>query len=142
MQDDIGQVNYVATTILANREAGQNLKDQAVLFRASHHSAMLEVELARRNIPFIKFGGLKFIEAAHVKDMLAILRWAENPVDRVTGFRVLQLLEGIGPSTAGKAPGRHRAGTLHRALAGFRAPAAARQHCETFGLDAGSGSTP
>ena len=61
---------------------------------------MLEIELTRRNIPFVKFGGLKFLEAAHVKDLLAILRWAENPRDRVAGFRVLQLLPGIGPATA------------------------------------------
>ena len=73
-----------------------------MLFRTAHHSAMLEIELARRNIPFVKFGGLKFIEAAHVKDVLAVLRWAENPADRVAGFRVLQLLDGIGPATAGK----------------------------------------
>ena len=73
-----------------------------MLFRTSHHSAMLEIELTRRNIPFVKFGGLKFIEAAHVKDMLAVLRWAENPADRVTGFRVIQLLPGLGPATAAK----------------------------------------
>ena len=78
------------------------LKEQAVLFRTSHHSALLEIELSRRNIPFVKFGGLKFLEAAHVKDLLAVLRWAENPLDRMTGFRVLQLLPGVGPGTAGK----------------------------------------
>ena len=78
-----------------------------MLFRTSHHSAMLEIELTRRNIPFVKFGGLKFIEAAHVKDVLAVLRWAENPTDRVTGFRVLQLLDGIGPATAGKVLDAH-----------------------------------
>ena len=79
---------------------GLALKAQAVLFRASHHSGPLEVELTRRNIPFVKFGGLKFLEAAHVKDVLALLRWAENPRDRVAGFRVLQLLPGVGPATA------------------------------------------
>jgi len=99
--DDVGQANFVAETILGNREEGMALKEQAVLFRASHHSAMLEIELNRRNIPFVKFGGLKFVEAAHVKDVLAVLRWAENPADRVTGFRVVQLLDGIGPATAG-----------------------------------------
>ena len=66
----------------------------------SHHCAPLEVELARRNIPFVKFGGLKFLEAAHVKDVLAVLRWGENPRDRVAGFRVLQLLPGVGPASA------------------------------------------
>jgi DNA helicase-2/ATP-dependent DNA helicase PcrA len=61
----------------------------------------VEVELTRRNIPFVKFGGLKFLDSAHVKDVLAVLRFAENPRDRVAGFRVLQLLPGVGPSTAG-----------------------------------------
>ena len=83
--------------VLENREAGISLSAAAVLFRASHHSGPLEVELTRRNIPFVKYGGLKFLEAAHVKDLIAVLRWAENPRDRVAGFRVLQLLPGIGP---------------------------------------------
>jgi DNA helicase II / ATP-dependent DNA helicase PcrA len=87
---------------LDSREAGVSLKNQAVLFRASHHSAQLEIELTRRNIPFVKYGGLKFLEAAHVKDVLSILRWCENPRDRVAGFRAVQLLPGIGPSTAAK----------------------------------------
>ena len=89
--------------VLEQREAGIALKAQAVLFRASHHSGPLEIELTRRNIPFVKFGGLKFLEAAHVKDVLAFLRWAENPRDRVAGFRVVQLLPGVGPATAGAA---------------------------------------
>ena len=76
------------------------LKAQAVLFRTAHHSGPLEIELVRRNIPFVKFGGLKFLEAAHVKDLLAVLRFAENPRDRLAGFRVLQLLPGIGPAAA------------------------------------------
>ena len=79
------------------------MKAQAILFRASHHSGPLEVELTRRNIPFVKFGGLKFLDAAHIKDVLAFLRWAENPRDRVAGFRVLQLLPGVGPVTAARA---------------------------------------
>jgi DNA helicase-2/ATP-dependent DNA helicase PcrA len=78
------------------------LKEQVVLFRASHHSAQLEIELARRKIPFVKWGGLKFLEVAHVKDVVSILRWCENPRDRLAGFRILQLLPGIGPTTAGK----------------------------------------
>ncbi|HEX4297459.1 MAG TPA: ATP-dependent helicase, partial [Devosia sp.] len=73
-----------------------------VLFRTSSHSGPLEIELTRRNIPFVKYGGLKFLDAAHVKDMLALLRWAENPRDRVAGFRILQLLPGIGPAVAGR----------------------------------------
>src|SRR4249919_3851055 len=83
-----------------DRECGSLLKQQAVLFRASHHSGALEVELTRRNIPFVKFGGLKFLDSAHVKDMLAALRFAQNPRDRVAGFRLMQLLPGVGPSTA------------------------------------------
>jgi DNA helicase II / ATP-dependent DNA helicase PcrA len=96
------------------------------LFRTSHHSARLEIELAGRNIPFVKYGGLKFIEAAHVKDLLAILRWAENPRDAIAGFRVLQLLPGIGPATAKKAMahlGDH--GFDLTELAGFAPPDAA-----------------
>jgi DNA helicase II / ATP-dependent DNA helicase PcrA len=122
VRDDAGQVNCVVAAILENREAGMQLKDQAVLFRTSHHSAMLEIELTRRNIPFVKFGGLKFIEASHVKDMLAVLRWAENPSDRVTGFRVIQLLDGVGPSTAGKVLDRLAGRAAVDALATFRPP--------------------
>ena len=99
--EEIDQARYVAARVLENRESGTALKAQAVLFRASHHSAPLEVELALRGIPFVKFGGLKFLDTAHVKDVLACLRWAENPRDRVAGFRVLQLLPGIGPAKAG-----------------------------------------
>ncbi len=71
-----------------------------MLFRASHHSGPLELELTRRDIPFVKFGGLKFLDSAHVKDMLAVLRFAQNPRDKVAGFRVMQLMPGVGPSTA------------------------------------------
>lgn len=100
VRDEAEQANYVCQAILAEREAGTALITQAVLFRTSHHSGPLEIELTRRNIPFVKFGGLKFLDAAHVKDVLAVLRFAENPRDRVAGFRVLQLLPGIGPSAA------------------------------------------
>jgi DNA helicase-2/ATP-dependent DNA helicase PcrA len=96
-----------------------------VLFRNAHHSDVLEIELIRRNIPFVKFGGLKFLEAAHVKDLLAILRLAENPKDRVAGFRVLQMLPGIGPGTARKLLDA-AAGTGITALAHARPPAAAQ----------------
>ena len=128
VQDDIGQVDLVVETVLENREAGMALKEQAVLFRTSHHSAMLEIELNRRNIPFVKFGGLKFIEAAHVKDMLAVLRWAENPADRVTGFRVVQLLPGLGPATAAKVLDAMAGRSPIDALATFRPPAKAAEH--------------
>ncbi|MGZ8583304.1 MAG: 3'-5' exonuclease, partial [Actinomycetota bacterium] len=94
------QCDAVCETVLAHREQGVPLKEQAVLFRAAHHSDHLEVELTRRSIPFVKYGGLKFMEAAHVKDTLAILRVLENPHDEVAWFRVLQLPEGMGPATA------------------------------------------
>jgi ATP-dependent DNA helicase UvrD/PcrA len=103
VRDEADQANYVVERVLANRERGVALKSQAVLFRASHHSGPLEIELTRRNIPFVKFGGLKFLEAAHVKDMLACLRFIENPRDRIAGFRVLLLLPGFGPATATRA---------------------------------------
>ncbi|MFT8783611.1 MAG: ATP-dependent helicase [Acetobacter syzygii] len=98
--DDTAQANYIADRVLEEREAGTPMKQQAVLFRASHHSGTLEVELTRRNIPFVKFGGLKFLDSAHVKDVLALLRFAQNPRDRIAGFRVLQLLPGVGPTSA------------------------------------------
>jgi DNA helicase-2/ATP-dependent DNA helicase PcrA len=99
--DEAAQAQYITSRVLENREAGATLKSQAILFRASHHSAPLEIELTRRNVPFVKFGGLKFLDASHVKDLLAVLRWMENPRDRVAGFRVLQMLPGIGPVKAG-----------------------------------------
>ncbi|MBV8747968.1 MAG: ATP-dependent helicase, partial [Xanthobacteraceae bacterium] len=102
VRDESEQARYVVKQVLANRECGTTLKAQAVLFRASHHSGPLEIELTRRNIPFVKFGGLKFLEAAHVKDVLALLRFVENPRDRVAGFRVLLLLPGIGPVSAAR----------------------------------------
>jgi len=100
VRDEADQARYIVEQVLANREQGSRLKEQAVLFRTSSHSGPLEVELTRRNIPFVKFGGLKFLDAAHVKDVLALLRFAENPRDRVAGFRVLHLLPGVGPASA------------------------------------------
>lgn len=100
VRNEADQAKFVADEVLENREAGMRLKDQAVLFRASHHSGPLEVELTRRNIPFVKFGGLKFLDSAHVKDMLAALRFAQNMRDRVAGFRLMKLLPGVGPATA------------------------------------------
>jgi DNA helicase-2/ATP-dependent DNA helicase PcrA len=100
VRDDADQARYVVEQVLANRERGMLLKQQAVLFRTSSHSAALELELTRRNIPFVKFGGLKFLDTAHVKDILAVLRFVENPRDRVAGFRLLNLLPGVGPASA------------------------------------------
>jgi DNA helicase-2/ATP-dependent DNA helicase PcrA len=98
-RDEAGQARYIVERVLENREVGTTLKEQAVLFRTSSHSGPLEVELTRRNIPFVKFGGLKFLDAAHVKDVLALLRFAENPRDRVAGYRVMQLMPGVGPAS-------------------------------------------
>ena len=100
--NEADQARHVADRVLAAREEGLRLKEQAVLFRTSSHSGPLEVELTRRNVPFVKFGGLKFLDSAHVKDMLAMLRFAQNPRDRVAGFRVLQLIPGVGPVAAGR----------------------------------------
>jgi DNA helicase-2/ATP-dependent DNA helicase PcrA len=99
-RDEPDQAESVCEAVLGARERGVILKHQAVLFRAAHHSDLLEVELSRRNIPFVKYGGLKFLEAAHVKDVLAVLRILENPDDEVSWFRVLQLLDGVGPAAA------------------------------------------
>ena len=100
LRDEAAQASYIAERVLENRELGVKLKQQAVLFRTSSHSGPLEIELTRRKIPFVKFGGLKFLDAAHIKDVMALLRFAENPRDRVAGFRILQLLPGVGPTAA------------------------------------------
>jgi DNA helicase-2/ATP-dependent DNA helicase PcrA len=100
VRDEADQARYVADCVLENRESGSALKQQAVLFRTSHHCGPLEVELTRRNIPFVKFGGLKFLDAAHIRDILALLRFVENPRDGIAGFRVMQLIPGIGPAAA------------------------------------------
>src|SRR6202007_3078954 len=100
VRDEADQARFIVERILENRESGSLLKEQAVLFRTSSHSGPLEIELTRRNIPFVKFGGLKFLDAAHIKDMLALLRFVENPRNRVAGFRLLHSLPGIGPPPA------------------------------------------
>lgn len=102
VEDGESEVDYVVERILANRESGMALKNQAVLFRGAHHSDRLELELVRRNIPYVKYGGLKFLEAAHVKDFLAVLKWAENPRNQVAAFRVLKLIPGFGPAAASR----------------------------------------
>jgi DNA helicase-2/ATP-dependent DNA helicase PcrA len=130
--DDAAQARYIVESILENREAGIALKSQAVLFRTSSHSASLEIELTRRNIPFVKFGGLKFLEASHIKDVLAVLRWAQNTRDRVAGFRVAQLLPGIGPAAAARLLDRMDGGDVIGALGQFKPPAAAVEHWPEF----------
>ena len=122
VRDEADQARYVAEQVLASREQGIELKAQAVLFRTSSHSAPLELELARRNIPFVKYGGLKFLDAAHVKDVLCVLRFAHNERDRLAGFRVLRLLPGVGPRDGYADARRGRRFTPGRggALAGSR----------------------
>jgi DNA helicase II / ATP-dependent DNA helicase PcrA len=98
--DEGAQAGEVCDRVLDARERGAALREQAVLMRASHDSDLLELELARRDIPYVKYGGLRYLEAAHVKDFLALLRLADNPADRLSWFRWLQLLEGVGPAIA------------------------------------------
>jgi DNA helicase-2/ATP-dependent DNA helicase PcrA len=123
--DEQAQAEYVVERVLAAREQGVLLRKQAVLFRSSHHSDALELELVRRNIPYVKYGGLKFLEAAHVKDLLAVLRWADNPLNRIAAFRVLQLLPGVGPASADRCLKGFEASSFDwSALAAYRLPTA------------------
>jgi DNA helicase-2/ATP-dependent DNA helicase PcrA len=125
--DEQAQAAFVADGVLEARERGVELRRQAVLFRNADHSDVLELELMRRNIPFVKYGGLKFLEAAHVKDLLALLRWADNPRNRIAAFRVLQLLPGMGPANAQRAcEAFEAAGHSWPALAAYAVPAATR----------------
>jgi DNA helicase-2/ATP-dependent DNA helicase PcrA len=101
--DEATQAREICTRVLAAHEAGVDLRDQAVLMRAAGHSDLLEVELSVRGIPFVKYGGLRFTEAAHVKDFLAAARIVANPADDIAWFRVLRLHEGIGPVHARRA---------------------------------------
>lgn len=127
--DDLHQQSdYVCSQVLARRETGIDLRRQAVLFRTASHSDLLEVELARRGIPFVKYGGLKFLEAAHVKDLLAVLRWADNPRNALAAFRVLQLLPGMGPANARRCVALQEAAAGDwAALEGFTPPAVAAE---------------
>jgi DNA helicase II / ATP-dependent DNA helicase PcrA len=131
--DEAEQARWVADQVLRQREAGNTLKSQAVLFRTSSHSAALELELARRNIPFVKFGGLKFLEAAHVKDLLAVLRFAQNPRGRMAGFRVTQLIPGVGQATATRLlDAMGEAAEPTQVLQSFEPPAQAKQEWAQF----------
>ncbi len=102
-RDESDQAAEVCQRVLEARERGMELREQAVLMRASHDSDLLELELARRQIPFVKYGGLRYLEAAHVKDLIACLRLVEHPGNELSWFRLLQLLEGVGPVTARRA---------------------------------------
>src|ERR1700716_972974 len=120
------QAEFVCTEILRRREANVPLRRQAVLFRSSSHSDVLEVELGKRKIPYTKYGGLKFLEAGHIKDLLSLLRWADNPRNSLASFRALQLLPAMGPANARKAIEHVEAGGLAFAsLKTFAAPAPA-----------------
>jgi len=101
--DEDAQVDAVCDQVLAHREEGIALREQAVLVRAAHHSDLLELELSRRGIPYVKYGGLRFLEAAHVKDLVCLFRLADNPRDELAWFRLLQLVEGVGPVRARRA---------------------------------------
>src|SRR2546428_7311350 len=132
-EDEQAQVDDVVQCVLEHREAGIDLSRQAVLMRAAHHSDLLEVELGRRNIPFVKYGGLRFLEAAHVKDVLCVLRWAENPRDDVAAFRVLQLLPGLGPAHARRVLDRLEEMAFDfTGLGGVAVPTAARADWPAF----------
>jgi DNA helicase-2/ATP-dependent DNA helicase PcrA len=102
-RDESAQAAEVCERVLEARERGMELREQAVLSRTSHDTDLLELELTRRRIPYVKYGGLRYLEAAHVKDLIALLRLADNPADEISWFRVLQLLEGVGPATARRA---------------------------------------
>ena len=131
--DEMAQARWVADEVLRLREGGLALKQQAVLFRTGHHSAALELELTRRNIPFVKFGGLKFLEAAHVKDLLSVLRWVQNPRSRLAGFRVAQLVAGMGPVSARRLlDAMAAAPDAAQALREFKPPAAAASEWQAW----------
>jgi DNA helicase II / ATP-dependent DNA helicase PcrA len=117
------QAEFICNEVLRRREAAVPLRRQAVLFRSSSHSDLLEVELARRKVPFMKYGGLRFLDAAHIKDVLAVLRWADNPRNTLAAFRTLQLLPEMGPVTARLALEHQQAhGHSFAALRGFVPP--------------------
>jgi DNA helicase-2/ATP-dependent DNA helicase PcrA len=99
-RDESSQAVEVCERVLAARELGVELRRQAVLMRTSHDSDLVELELARRQVPFVKYGGLRYLDAAHVKDLVALLRLVDNPANELSWFRLLQLLDGVGPVTA------------------------------------------
>jgi DNA helicase-2/ATP-dependent DNA helicase PcrA len=133
LDDAAAQAEYIVTKILATREVGGSLKRHAILFRSSHHSDVLEVELTKRNVPFVKYGGLKFLEAAHIKDMLSILRWVDNPRNAVAGFRVLKLVAGIGPGNAKQALDHFEAQSFNfKSLAAYDAPQPVKMDWKRF----------
>ena len=127
VRDEHEQTRFVVDRLLELHDEGIPLREIAVLFRAGYLSADLEIELANRRIPYEKWGGLKFLEAAHIKDILAFLRVLENPRDEVSWYRLLRLLPGVGDATARAAV---ELLTAHEwqpmAIGAVRAPARAR----------------
>ncbi len=99
-KDELQEADMVIERVLMHYEQGIPLRKQAVLFRAGSHSASLELALIKKEIPFHKYGGLKFLEAAHIKDFVALIRILENQRDEMAWFRILQLFDGVGPATA------------------------------------------
>lgn len=133
-KDEHHQDEMVISRILEHYEQGISLRKQAVLFRTGSHSASLELELTRRTIPYVKYGGLKFLEAAHIKDMVSLLRILENPQDQMAWFRIFQLLEGVGPATAARAFEFLATQDFQpTAIGRFESPPAARKDFEALG---------
>lgn len=127
--DAAGEARAVVDRILDAHQRGTALRDQAVLVRAAHHSDLIELELSARGVPYRKYGGLRFVEAAHVKDFVAAARLLDNPADDVAWFRLLRLHHGVGPARAkavlgALAPRRGDGGDSAEAVAA--APASAR----------------
>lgn len=147
-EDEPNQDEFVIKTVLEHYEQGIPLRKQAVLFRTGHHSDSLEVALTRKNIAYHKYGGLRFLEAAHVKDLVSFLRVIENPRDEIAWFRILQLIDGIGPASASRAIAHVRANRNDPGSIGqFAAPPAARDSIVGLGklmenLAATRGKTP
>ncbi|MET0729394.1 MAG: ATP-dependent helicase [Acidimicrobiales bacterium] len=141
--DEHAQATAVCDAILQRLEGGGALRDQAVLFRATHHSEVLQVELAVRNIPFVLYGGLRFLEAAHVKDLVCTLRLVENPRDDLAWFRVLQLLDGVGPAMARRlTAGLHSTDALSSAAAIAGVPAESLDGIEALAAALGAARAP
>jgi DNA helicase-2/ATP-dependent DNA helicase PcrA len=100
LRDVQQQAEFVAQRLMELRDEGFSLKDMAVLYRAHHHSMELQLELARRGIPFVVRSGVRFFEQAHVKDVMAFLKWVDNPRDELSFKRMVKLFPGLGSATA------------------------------------------
>jgi DNA helicase-2/ATP-dependent DNA helicase PcrA len=137
--DEAAQADAVCDTVLAHLEAGVALRDQAILARAAHHTDLIELELGRRRIPFVKYGGLRFVEAAHVRDLAACLRVLEHPWDALAWPRVLGLLDGVGSATTTRLLDELGVTDPHRSrdpLAVFTGPDRPRIRADAAQLDA------